>query len=82
MNIQVGKWGNSLGVRIPGPLAKELGLHEGSELDLQQVSGTLVLRPVLRDEGEYCLEEMLARITPEMLHGDSDWGDPAGKEEW
>ena len=82
MNIQVGKWGNSLGVRIPGTLAKELGLHDGSELDLQQVSGTLILRPVVRNEIEYSLEEMLARVTPESLHGETDWGAPAGKEEW
>jgi len=32
MNTQVGKWGNSLAVRIPGAYAKELELEEGMEL--------------------------------------------------
>jgi len=80
MHIQIGKWGNSLGVRIPGALAKELGLHDGSELDLQQVSGTLILRPVVKEGVEYSLEAMLAQVTPETLHGETDWGSPKGKE--
>ncbi len=82
MNIQVGKWGNSLGVRIPGALAKELGLHDGSELELQQVSGTLILRPLQQKEVDYSLEELLSQVTPETLHGETKWGAPAGKEEW
>lgn len=28
------------------------------------------------------LEEMLARITPENLHDEVDWGAPVGKEVW
>ena len=28
------------------------------------------------------LEEMLAQITPENLHGEADWGAPVGKEVW
>lgn len=81
MTIQIGKWGNSLGVRIPGALAKELGLREGTELDLQQVGGTLVLRPVVKEEIEYSLEEMLARVTPESIPTETDWGGSVGKEE-
>jgi antitoxin MazE len=82
MNLQVGKWGNSLGMRIPVALAKELGIRDGSELDLQQISGSLVLRPVVKAEVEYSLEEMLAQITPESLHGETDWGAPEGREAW
>lgn len=82
MNITVGKWGNSLGVRIPGALAKELGLQDGSQLDLQNVSGTLTLRPVAPKEIEYSLEELLSQITPESLHRETDWGSTAGREEW
>jgi antitoxin MazE len=82
MNIQVGKWGNSLGVRIPSSLAKELGLHDGSELDLQQISGTLVMRPVVQTEVEFKLEELLAKVTPETLHSETYWGEAVGKEEW
>jgi len=83
MNIHVGRWGNSLGVRIPGALVKELGLQEGSVLDLQQDAGTLILRPVAPDKRKkYSLDEMLNQVTPESIHTETDWGLPVGKEEW
>ncbi len=45
MHAQIGKWGNSLAVRIPGPYAKGLDLKEGMELDVSVVEGGLLLRP-------------------------------------
>jgi antitoxin MazE len=79
MNAQVGKWGNSLAVRIPGIYARALGLAEGAELDLTCVDGCLQLRPRKR---EYRLEELLEQITPESIHGETDWGTPVGREAW
>ncbi|SBT08564.1 Growth regulator [Candidatus Accumulibacter aalborgensis] len=35
--MQVAKWGNSLAVRLPVALVKELGISEGDELMLQPV---------------------------------------------
>jgi antitoxin MazE len=34
--MQVAKWGNSLAVRLPSTLVKELGLQVGDELKLKQ----------------------------------------------
>ncbi len=34
MKMQVGRWGNSLAVRIPRELVERYGLREGSEIDL------------------------------------------------
>ena len=79
MNIQVGKWGNSLAVRIPGTYAKELNLEEGADLEVTRVDGGLLLRPRKR---EYTLEELLKRIKPENIHGETDWGPPVGREVW
>ena len=79
MNTQIGKWGNSLAVRIPGAFAKELELEEGMELEIQRVDGGLMLRPRHR---EVSLEELLAKIKPENLHGETDWGPPVGGEAW
>jgi antitoxin MazE len=33
--VQIAKWGNSLAVRIPADVAKELGLKEGDEVQLR-----------------------------------------------
>ena len=77
MKTHVGKWGNSLAVRIPGTYAKELELEEGSELEVTRVDGGLLLRP---RKPAYTLEELLKQITPENIHGETDWGSPIGNE--
>ena len=79
MQTQVGKWGNSLAVRIPKTYAKDLGLKEGMDLEVSLNHGKLVLRPVGK---EYTLEELVARITPENVHEETDWGPPLGREVW
>jgi antitoxin MazE len=79
MQIQVGKWGNSLAVRIPGPYAKDLALKEGMEIEVSLVNGGLLLRP---RPASYTLDELVAGITPENIHGETDWGPPVGRESW
>lgn len=40
--MQVAKWGNSLAVRIPADVIRELGLKEGDTVDLCSVSDAQV----------------------------------------
>ena len=35
--MQIAKWGNSLAVRIPAAMVRELGLQEGDDVDLRLV---------------------------------------------
>lgn len=70
MNTQIGRWGNSLAVRIPGTYAKDLALKEGMELDVSVVDGGILLRPRHR---RYTLEELVEGITPENRHKETDW---------
>lgn len=79
MRTQIGKWGNSLAVRLPAPYARDLGLTEGMDLEVVIVNGGLLLRP---PREEYSLEDLIAQITPETLHGETDWGPAAGRESW
>lgn len=79
MTTQIGKWGNSLAVRIPGAFAKELDLEEGAELEITRVEGGLLLS---QRKPHYTIEEMLAQIKPENIHGETDWGPPIGREAW
>ena len=37
--MQVAKWGNSLAVRLPSDLVRELGLKEGDQIDLVKDDG-------------------------------------------
>jgi antitoxin MazE len=80
MVATIGKWGNSLAVRIPQNLAKEIHLAEGAEIDLGIVDGTLVIKP--RSRKHYSLDELIKGITPENLHTEIESGTAVGNEIW
>lgn len=70
MTIIVNKWGNSLGVRIPQALANQIGISVGSRVKIEVVDS-----PV-----GYALDDLLMGVSPEIVGGEYDWGDPA--EAW
>ena len=76
-NLQVGKWGSSLAVRIPKAVARQCGITEGSALEMDVQSGRIVLR-----KRNYDLAEMVSRITPENVHPEEDMGPSRGHEQW
>jgi antitoxin MazE len=79
MRTQIGKWGNSLAVRIPGAYAKDLGFADGTEVDVTVVDQALLVTPPRK---EYTLEELVAGITRKNRHAETDWGPPVGGEVW
>lgn len=76
----IAKWGNSLAIRIPQNIAKEIDLSEGSEVKLDVVDGNLVLKPKKRNK--YTLEGLVEEITPDNLHNEIDSGVAKGNEIW
>ncbi len=74
------KWGNSLAVRIPAPLARQLNLTENTPVECAVQDGSLVISPVIGRP--YSLDQLLDRVTPENLHGETAVGVPAGREIW
>lgn len=42
--MQIARWGNSLAVRLPAELVRELGLKEGDQIDLVKDDGTLLVQ--------------------------------------
>lgn len=73
----IAKWGTSLAVRIPKPIAEQWGVHEGSAIELVPRGDQVVMR-----KRTYYLAEMLAKITDDNLHPEVDTGPPQGNEEW
>jgi antitoxin MazE len=71
--MQIAKWGNSLAVRIPAEVARELGLKEGDRVELRAAArDTLTID---RDrERDRVIEEIrkLARPLPEGYVFDRD----------
>ena len=57
MDLQVAKWGNSLALRIPSEVVRQLGLHEGSTVEVQlTVDGSLSIRPARWNRKAFALE--------------------------
>jgi antitoxin MazE len=80
MVATVAKWGNSLAIRLPQHLAKEIKLTEGVEVDLVVIDGNLVIKPRIRKQ--YALEDLIDAITPENLHTEVESGVAVGNEVW
>ena len=77
MTIALESLGTSLAVRLPQSITEELHLEQGATLRVVRKNNTIVLEPM-----NTALDEMLARITPENLHSETDWGLAEGKELW
>lgn len=66
MQGHIQKWGNSLGLRIPMQLAKQLGLHEGSLVVIEIEDDRIIIRPT-----KYNLDMMLKDITSKQTSSNS-----------
>jgi antitoxin MazE len=75
----VSKWGNSLALRIPAPLAESAGIADGSVVELHVSAGRLIVETV---RPKYDLKRLVAGITRRNRHTEIDWGQPRGKEAW
>jgi antitoxin MazE len=73
------KWGNSLGLRIPQSIAEQVKLSEGSQVVLEVSEGNLIVKPKRK---KHSLDQLLAGITPENLHYETDTGEAVGNEVW
>lgn len=78
MRVIVKKWGNSASVRIPAAIMDAAHLRLDETVDVREEGGRIVIEPVR--PSEYDLAQLLARITPENLHADVDFGPAVGKE--
>lgn len=80
MVATVARWGNSLAIRLPQHIVKEIKLTEGVEVDLVVIDGNLVIKPKIRNR--YALEDLIDAITPENLHTEVESGVVVGNEAW
>ena len=79
MQGQIGKWGNSLALRIPSAVAREVPVDEGKAVDITVERGRIVITPI--DEvPRYSLDDLVAGITEENRHAEIDPGPAVGQE--
>ncbi|HTQ32841.1 MAG TPA: AbrB/MazE/SpoVT family DNA-binding domain-containing protein [Stellaceae bacterium] len=77
MQVNIARWGNSLGLRIPKDLADQAGLHAGSRVEIAAENGRIIIAPARR---RYVLAELLEDMTPEAMREAFDWGPDPGRE--
>ena len=62
MEAVVKKWGNSLGIRIPNAIARELSLKDGSFIDINDKGKEIIIKPIQKNK----LSEMLSKVNEQM----------------
>jgi antitoxin MazE len=79
IELQIGKWGNSLGIRLPKHITEALHLKPKDKVSCAIENGKLVLKP-LRSVKKYSLKQLLAKV--EKPGEEISWGKPEGEEIW
>ena len=86
MTLELKKWGNSLGIRLPKKVLDELSIDENDTLDLQVKKQTLIIK---KENNPKTLEDRLVEFYKKPLNEiekikseEYDWGDVKGAEIW
>ena len=77
MQVQLAKWGNSLGLRLSRALAEQIGLSAGQTVNIVADGPRLIIEP---DSAAFSPQDLLVNITPAAMRAAFDWGEDAGRE--
>lgn len=80
MEIQVKKWGNSLGIRIPQAIANQINIQDGSKINLVLENNKIELKPIVPEE--YRLDDLVGLIDESNLQTEISSGKAQGNEIW
>jgi len=79
MQGQIGKWGNSLALRIPSAVAREASMNDGKPVEISVENGRIIITPI-NNAPRYSLDDLVAEITEENRHAETDTGPAVGNE--
>ncbi len=79
VHTTMGKWGNSLAIRVPSALAESLALREGSGVELVVENETLIVRPRKVKE-PVDMRRIVAEMDPSTFPDESFDTWPIGEE--
>lgn len=81
MTVNIQKWGNSQGIRIPKHMLEDLTWSENEMVDISIADGKIIIErvsPPQRKNIKELFEGFKGKYQPEEF----DWGEPAGREVW
>lgn len=80
MELQVNRWGNSLALRLPAALARDIGVNEGSSLTPRELGERLLaLQDSQHDEALLTRKQLLARLR--KMHKQMPVTQPVSKDD-
>ena len=80
MEVQLIKWGNSQGIRIPRSVMKDCGFRVNDKLELVISDKKIIIRKAFQHR---TLEERAANFGGKLgPYEEYDWGEPVGREIW
>lgn len=80
MKTRLQPMGDSLAVPIPAEAAAKAGFGPETPVEVDIRNGLILV--ARSEEPAPTLEELVARITPDNRHDETDWGPPVGREVW
>lgn len=78
--LDIKKWGNSLGVRLPAAVARAARLRVDQRVCISVEDGTIVIRP--SEDAVLTLEQRLAKFDPARHSGETMLSLVVGAEQW
>ncbi|MCG6552074.1 MAG: AbrB/MazE/SpoVT family DNA-binding domain-containing protein [Candidatus Magnetominusculus sp. LBB02] len=75
--IKTINWGGSVAVIIPQAIAKNLYMSSGTQVEIKELEGKIVIEPV-----KETLDKLVNGVTEENRHEEFSFGHPVGKEVW
>lgn len=78
MEAVIKKWGNSLGIRIPKMIARNLSLKEGSSVEIAEEDNKVIIIPKKGID----LNILLEGINKSNMHEEVSVEGPIGNEIW
>ena len=80
VQMWIEKRGSCLAIRIPNALAVEIGLGEGTQVELSLVKGQLIV--ALRSKTLMGLRQLLEKVTEENMHDEIKTRPAVDREAW
>ncbi len=78
--LDIKKWGNSLGVRLPAAIARAARLRIDQRVRLSVEDGAVVIRP--EQDADVTLDDRLSRFDPARHGGEIMETRAVGAEKW
>ncbi|MBQ0720525.1 MAG: AbrB/MazE/SpoVT family DNA-binding domain-containing protein [Gammaproteobacteria bacterium] len=81
VTLDIKKWGNSLGVRLPAVIAREANLHSDQRVRISIIDKQIIITPIVSEA--LTLEERLANFDPAVHGGEAmSVSESVGAEKW